>query len=83
MSKNEKLIQRFCNKPKDFTYDELKLLLKNYGYQEDNSGNGSRVKFYNQKSNRIICLHKPHPDNIVKRYVIEMVYDHLKEEELI
>ena len=31
MSQKEKLIERFSNKPKDFTYDELKRLLGYFG----------------------------------------------------
>ena len=83
MSQKDKLIERFCRQPKDFTYDELKKLLEYFGYQEDNSGNGSRVKFYNNENNDIICLHKPHPGNIVKQYVLKMVKEKLKEGELI
>lgn len=83
MSKNEKLIRRFCSKPKDFTYDELRSLLSIWGYKENDSGSGSRVRFYNVETKRILCLHKPHPGNIVKRYILDMVYDQLEEDGLI
>ena len=38
---------------------------------------GSRVKFVNQNG-EIINLHKPHPSNIVKRYVIIQIIDKLE-----
>jgi len=37
---------------------------------------GSRVKFLDEEK-RIINLHKPHPDNIVKQYVIKQILEKL------
>ncbi len=47
MSKKEKEIERLKSKPKDFTYDEVKTILNNIGFFEDNKGrtSGSRVIF--------------------------------------
>ena len=65
MSKLEKEIERLKSKPKDFTYDEAKKILNNFGFYENNKGktSGSRVAFVN-KNNAKIELHKPHPGNI-------------------
>lgn len=51
MSKLEKEIERLKSKPKDFTYDELKIILNNFGFIENNKGktSGSRVKFIDKK----------------------------------
>jgi hypothetical protein len=38
MTKINKLRQRFLSKPKDFTWNELKLFLKNIGFEEYNAG---------------------------------------------
>jgi hypothetical protein len=38
---------------------------------------GSRRKFKDDKNN-IISLHKPHPSNILKGYIISDVINHLK-----
>lgn len=73
MSKQQKLKERFLSNPTDFTYDELKQMLKSFGYTCDESGNGSRVRFYNEENNQVIKIHKPHPGNIVKSYVIKDV----------
>ena len=83
MSQKEKLIKKFCLLPNDFTYDELRTMLKSLGYEEDTSGDGSRVKFYNKSLNSIINLHKPHPGNIVKKYLLKQIKQKLEEEELI
>jgi hypothetical protein len=80
MSKNDKLIIRFLLRPKDFTYSELKTLLWSFGYEEI-QGTGSRVCF--ARENHKIKLHKPHPDDIMKRYQIDLVMKVLKEEGLI
>ena len=65
MSNADKLLQKLKKEPppKDFTWDELKVLLCSIGF-EPKQGNGSRVKFI-------------HPD--LKRYVIEQIKDALDE----
>ena len=81
MGKKEKLIARFKQLPKDFTYDELKQLVGYFGYSEDNQGrtSGSRVTFRREKDNCILYLHKPHPGNIIPSYKMKHIYDALKE----
>ena len=73
-------IERLKLKPKDFTYDEAKKILNNFGFIENNKGktSGSRVKFIDNQ-NRIIELHKPHPKNILKPYQINLIINKLKE----
>ena len=84
MSKIEKAIERFKSKPNDFTYDELKKILNNLGFIENNKGkiSGSSVSFIDN-NNRIIQLHKPHPSNILKRYKITEILNQLIEWRLI
>lgn len=83
MSQKKKLIERFCLLPKDFTYDELKTMLESMGYKEDTKPNGSRVRFYNQKLDSLILLHKPHPRNIVTSGALKDVKEKLELEGLI
>ena len=84
MSKLEKDIERLKSKPKDFTYDEAKKILNNFGFIENNKGktSGLRVEFKNN-SNKKIILHKPHPSNILKPYQINNIIKQLKEWEVI
>jgi len=81
VSKKEKLMSRLLSKPRDFTFDELSGLLKGLGYIQDNKGktSGSRVAFINQDTKSIIRLDKPHPDNILKLYVVNYIITKLKE----
>lgn len=83
MSQKDKLLKKFLNIPSDFTYNELKLLLTNFGYSEDTKQSGSRVAFVNETNKDIIRIHKPHPGNIVKQYVIKQIIDKLKGANLI
>jgi len=79
MSKIEKLIEKFLKVPKDLTWEELMKILNHKGYFEKSAKGktgGSRRKFVNAK-NDIISLHKPHPKNIVKQYVIRQLLDKL------
>ena len=81
MSKIEKLVQKFLGVPKDMTWEEFSKVLKYYGYTElkkKGKTGGSRRKFINRKKNNdVIIAHKPHPENVVKRYIIEQVIEKL------
>lgn len=84
MGRADKLIARFKSRPKDFSWDELVRLLTALGYREVKTGKsgGSRRKFVHDSA-PTIALHKPHPGNIVKSYVIDYVLETLIEEKLI
>ena len=81
MTKKDKLLVRFLSIPKDFTYNELKTLLNSLGYEESNLGktSGSRVLFYNEKTGHEFKIHKPHPGNIIKTYLMKYIYEQIKE----
>lgn len=79
MGTKEKLIERFKNKPKDFSFDELSRLFKILGFDLTNKGatSGSRIEFINKDKNISYIAHKPHPSNIIKSYVLRQVFDFL------
>ncbi|MFM2015744.1 MAG: hypothetical protein RIQ51_1234 [Bacteroidota bacterium] len=81
MTKKDKLLERFLSMPKDFSYQELKTLLSGLGYEEHHLGktSGSRVLFFNDKIGHEIKIHKPHPGNIIKPYLMKYIYENLKE----
>jgi hypothetical protein len=85
MSRLEKLKERLLSRPKDFTFDEMVSLLNKLGYQERKLGKtpGSRMAFFRQESQSIIRIHKPHPGNIIKLYVIDMLIEVLRKEDLL
>ncbi len=77
MSKIEKLITKFKSVPKDFTWNELVKVLNHFVFNEiaqKGKTGGSRVKFVDANKN-IVNLHKPHPSNIVKQYVIRQTLE--------
>lgn len=84
MSRRDKLALRLKGRPKDFTWDELVRLLEGLGYVQAMTGKtgGSRRRFVHATA-PTIALHKPHPGNIVKMYVIDDVLRVLIEEGLI
>ena len=82
MGTKDKLVLRFRSKPKDFTFGELKRLLQNFGYQEE-QGSGSRVVLDNAVINHKIKLLKPHPGNILKRYQLDLIEQELQNKELL
>jgi len=85
MGKADKLLKRFLSKPRDFSYDELKRLLKSFGYEESKMGktSGSRVAFINSKTKHIIRLHKPHPKPELKHYQLNDIEEELRKRGLI
>lgn len=84
MARKDKLIRRFRARPRDFQWDELTRLLDGLGYKEVRSGRtgGSRRRFVHPTA-PTVSLHRPHPGNVVKMYVIDEVLRVLKDEELI
>ncbi len=79
MTQLDKLHKRICAKPKDFTWEELAKLLRAHGYTEVVEGKtgGSRRRFFNEATQRVITLHKPHSGNILKEYQLKEVVEHL------
>lgn len=84
MSRRDKLIARLRSRPKDFTWEELVRLLESLGYAEARAGKtgGSRRRFLHPTA-PMVALHRPHPGNIVKMYVMDDVIRMLTEEGLI
>jgi hypothetical protein len=77
MSTKDKIIERFKKQPKDFTFDELVRLFSIFGFTIDNKGktSGSRILF--KKDDKFYIIHKPHPSNLIKGYVMKQVLDYL------
>ncbi|MCR1815304.1 type II toxin-antitoxin system HicA family toxin [Aliarcobacter butzleri] len=80
MSKKDKLLIKFLENPprKDLTFKELNTLLLSLGFIKI-EGAGSAVKFYNEKKDLLINLHKPQPSDILKVYLVKQIQDKLQE----
>ncbi|MDH4128756.1 MAG: type II toxin-antitoxin system HicA family toxin [Spirochaetota bacterium] len=85
MSRFDKLLKRFLSKPKDYSYNELKTLLGQFGYIEQTKGktSGSRFIFYNDKLDSSIQIHKPHGNKPLKDYQIVVVRDELRKRNIL
>ena len=85
MSSIEKLLERFKKKPKDFTYEETLRILSYFGYEVHNKGatSGSRVRFKNEVTGEYIDIHRPHPGSVMKEWMLNAVYQHLKSKNLL
>lgn len=83
MSKKDKLLKRLQSKPKDFTFDEMSALLSYFGYELKQGGTGSGVKFVRDGSNEVINFHKPHPNGILKRYILDQIIEKLRKDGLL
>ena len=79
MNKKEKLIKRFRTLPKDFTFEEVETLFGACGFTLENKGAtfGSRVKFFNESDQNAYIMHKPHPSNIIKGYMMRDILNYL------
>lgn len=77
MTRLDKLLEKLQNKRATWTWNELCSLLTKLGYEQE-EGNGSRVKFDNGNAEDLINLHKPHPGNEVKTYVVRQVREKLE-----
>jgi hypothetical protein len=80
MGKKDKLLKKFLEIPpkKDLTFNELETLLISCGFSKID-GAGSAVKFYNYEKDLLINLHKPHPSNILKVYIVKQIQTKIKE----
>lgn len=83
MGKKDKLINRLLKKPKDFTFDEMESLLLYFGYELKQGKTGSGVKFIKEGSNEVINFHRPHPDGVLKQYVLNQVIEKLRKDGLL
>jgi hypothetical protein len=85
MGSVDKLFKRFLTQPKDFTFDELVRLFNQIGFRLSTKGktSGSRVVFVNKEKELTIGFHKPHPNTIIKQYLMKDILDYLKENKLI
>lgn len=79
MGRKEKLKAKLDALPKNFTWDELVSLMSQYGFKLLNAKRGSGRKFYNSEKERLAIFHEPHPENTLKRYVLEEVKQLLDE----
>ena len=84
MSKSKKLLEKFLSNPKDLEWPEFIKIMSYFGFEIKTKGitGGSRRVFENPNGIKLY-FHEPHPDNIVKTYIIKQTVEILKKEGLI
>lgn len=78
MSKSEKLLARFLESPtrSDLTFQDLKIVMNKFGFIMQERA-GSRVAFV-KEGEQPIMLHKPHPRNELKQYIVKQLQERLR-----
>ena len=71
--------------PNNFTYNEMSALLTGLGYKEEERGrkSGSAVMFYHKETRDKIMFHKPHPGKEMKKYILRMIIEKLKNNKML
>lgn len=78
-NKHRKILNKLLTKPtlKNIKFSDIDSLLVTIGLKRS-EGSGSRVEF-RFNDDLFIVLHKPHPNNEVKTYVIKQLQDFLQD----
>ena len=81
MSKKSDLIEKLCRKPapKNFTTQELDLLMGKCNCAKRSGGRGSSIAYYHEPTERVLIFDGPHPGNELYGYQIKKVVRFLKE----
>jgi hypothetical protein len=60
-------------------------LLKGFGYDAEDRGrsSGSAIMFYNKVTGDKIMFHKPHPEKELKKYILSMIIEKLKNNKML
>lgn len=79
MSKHKKNLEKLKENPNTFSWKEACSLLKSLGYIKKEM-DGSRTRFYNETTKRMIRLHRPHPENELKGGALNALIEFLSNE---
>lgn len=80
MKKKQKLLDAFLAKPlkRNLRFRDLAALFQSLGYELINK-DGSRVSFWNRDTGDVFDMHRPHPDDLLKLYVVKKVREKIQE----
>lgn len=79
MAKLDKVRDKIYCQPtaSNLTWNDIAFYLNYFGYRKMQA-EGSRVRFIHGETNDVIRLHKPHPGNELKKYVVEQLQEKLE-----
>ena len=82
MSQLEKLRGRLKGIPVDFRWDELVVVLRGFGFEEESGKGSSHRRFRNPKTSEVIMLPRPHGTDLhVRRHYLREIVKKLHLEE--
>ena len=81
MPKKQDLLDKLCRKPipKNFTKQELDMLMKKSGCEKYSGGRGSSIAYHHKETKRILQFDEPHPGKDLYIYQIKMTIRFLKD----
>jgi hypothetical protein len=79
MTKRQKAVERLLSKPTDYTWDELRSVMKAFGYEMRMTG-GSGRKFIHPDTRETLYFHEPHPLKLLKLYQVRDAIQFLREQ---
>ena len=81
MPTKEKLLKKLYSKqlPRNFTKSDLSALMSACDCVKGQGGRGSGIRFFHQKTGRILAFDEPHPGNELYPYQVKMTRVFLKE----
>ncbi len=79
MGRKEKLLTKLQEANNTYPWSDLVTLLKQLGYEKEEMA-GSRIRFYHQKRQHMIRLHKPHPANEIKGGALRDIRNQFEQE---
>lgn len=79
---HKKTIKKIKAGSGNITFQEMVGLLKSLGYEESNKGktSGSRIKFINHQTGRMIYMHKTHPRKTLLQYQVRDILNIIGDE---
>ncbi len=84
MTTSAKLLAKLTRDPTptDFRWADLVTALNALGFVQE-TGSGSRCRFFCMERNLSINLHRPHPGSLLKQYQVRLVVKFLLDSQLI
>ena len=81
MGKKEELLDKLLRRPipRNFTVNELDLLMKKCGCEKFSGGRGSGIGYVHMESKRILQFDSPHPGKELYTYQIKKTIAFLKD----
>lgn len=81
MPKKKDLLEKLCRKPmpRNFTKQELDVLMGKCDCVKRQGGRGSGIGYYHERTGRILQFDEPHPGNELYLYHIKMTVQFLKD----